>query len=78
MLKLRDLNVWLQNRGVSETKQKAHNLFAIYQIEMVKNNPSEVTTTTTMTPPDGQPIESGYDWLTPACDWELPDFSKKH
>ena len=78
MLKLRDLNFWLQNRGISDAKQKAHNLFAIHQIEMAKNRPSDVTTTPTMTPPDGQPIESGYDWLAPACDWELPTFSKGH
>ncbi|NBB22866.1 DUF5117 domain-containing protein [Runella sp. CRIBMP] len=76
MLKLKDLGYWLQNRMTADTKQKAHYLFASHQIETAKSNPSDLNTTTPMTPPDGQPIESGYDWLAPACDWELPAFSK--
>jgi hypothetical protein len=76
MLKVKELGTWIQNRITSDAKQKAHYLFALHQIETFRSNPADIATTPVMTPPDGQPIESGYDWLAPACDWELPAFSK--
>lgn len=78
MLKVRELGTWIQGRAMADTKQKAHHLFALHQIETAKSNPADLSVTAPMTPPDGQPIESGYDWLAPACDWELPAFSKSN
>ena len=75
-LKIQELKSWIATRTGTDVKQKAHYLFAQKQIEEANTNAADVVPTTAMTPPDGQPIESGYDWLAPACDWELPAFSK--
>ncbi|MCU0338671.1 MAG: zinc-dependent metalloprotease [Spirosomaceae bacterium] len=70
MLKIKQLGEWVGSRVPSDTKQIAHYLFAQHQIETAKSSPADLTTTPAMTPPDGQPIESGYEWLEPACGWE--------
>lgn len=70
MLKVKELNSWVATKTSSDVKDKAHYLFAQHQIETSKSNPADLTTTPVMTPPDGQPIESGYEWLEPACGWE--------
>jgi hypothetical protein len=77
-LKIQELKSWLATRTSTDVKQKAHYIFAQKQIEEAGSNAADVIPTTAMTPPDGQPIESGYDWLAPACDWELPAFSKSN
>ncbi len=75
-LKIQELKGWLATRTTTDTKQKAHYRFAQQQIEEATTNAADIISVSPMTPPEGQPIESGYEWLAPACDWELPDFSK--
>ncbi|WP_428657466.1 zinc-dependent metalloprotease [Runella sp.] len=75
-LKVQELKGWLATRTSTDSKQKAHYLFANRQIEEASTNAGDLIPVSPMTPPDGQPIESGYEWLAPACDWELPSFSK--
>ncbi|MGA0559067.1 zinc-dependent metalloprotease [Larkinella sp. VNQ87] len=44
-------------------------------IRQYEQNPAEVTTSPVLPPPDGQPIDSGQEWLEgllgePACEWK--------
>ncbi len=52
-------------------KAMAHRLFALDQIRRADGNPTDVQPTNPQTPPDGMPIDTGQEWLAPACDWEL-------
>lgn len=75
-LKVQDLKTWLSRQTTTDVKQKAHYLFAENQIKEAASNASDIVPINAMTPPDGQPIESGYEWLEPICDWELPQYSR--
>ena len=38
-------------------------------IRQYEENPDSVPLTPTLTPPDGQPIDPGQEWLQPDCEW---------
>lgn len=38
-------------------------------IRQYEENPDNVPVTPTLTPPDGQPIDPGQEWLAPDCEW---------
>jgi Met-zincin/Domain of unknown function (DUF5117) len=40
------------------------------QLKIMNDSIENLSNTTTLTPPDGQPIDPDYDWLVPACGWE--------
>lgn len=71
-LKIQELKGWLATRTSNDVKQKAHYLFAKQQIEEANTNAADMISVSPMSPPEGQPIDPGYDWLAPACNWELP------
>ncbi|GAB4055141.1 zinc-dependent metalloprotease [Spirosoma litoris] len=52
-------------------KVAAHRLFALDQIRRSEGNVADVKPTNAQLPPDGMPIDTGQDWLAPACDWEF-------
>ncbi|MVM35567.1 DUF5117 domain-containing protein [Spirosoma sp. HMF4905] len=56
---------------VTNPKGAAHRLFALDQIRRADGNVADVKPTNPQTPPDGMPIDTGQDWLAPACDWEF-------
>lgn len=70
MLQLQELLAWLDTRYTTNVKQRAHYLFAKKQLEQMNTQPNDLIAPTAQTPPDGQPIDPGYEWLTNACDWE--------
>lgn len=41
----------------------------LLKIKQFEENPEAVISSNSLTPPDGQPIESGYDWLGTECEW---------
>nr|WP_299417878.1 zinc-dependent metalloprotease [uncultured Emticicia sp.] len=41
----------------------------LLKIKQFEENPEAVISSNALTPPDGQPIESGYDWLSTECEW---------
>lgn len=41
----------------------------LLRIKQFEENPEAVISSNALTPPDGQPIESGYDWLGTECEW---------
>jgi hypothetical protein len=41
----------------------------LLKIKQFEENPEAVISSNVLTPPDGQPIESGYDWLGTECEW---------
>lgn len=53
------------------TKVAAHHLFALEQIRRADESPAELKPTNPQTPPDGMPIDTGQEWLAPACNWEF-------
>jgi Met-zincin/Domain of unknown function (DUF5117) len=69
MLKLEELNTWIVKQTKADAKDRAHYLFAKKQIESLKSNDSKDLKPNVLTPPDGQPIDPGYDWLSPDCEW---------
>jgi hypothetical protein len=69
MLKLEELNGWIAKQTKADAKDKAHYLFIKKQIESLKTNENINLKFNVMTPPDGQPIDPGYDWLSPDCEW---------
>ncbi|MFN3488813.1 MAG: zinc-dependent metalloprotease [Emticicia sp.] len=42
---------------------------ALLKIKQFEENPEAIISSNALTPPDGQPIESGYDWLGTECEW---------
>lgn len=42
---------------------------ALLKIKQFEENPEAVISSNALMPPDGQPIESGYDWLGTECEW---------
>jgi len=41
----------------------------LLKIKQFEENPEAVISSSALTPPDGQPIDSGYDWLGTECEW---------
>ncbi|CAH0994545.1 hypothetical protein EMA8858_00655 [Emticicia aquatica] len=42
----------------------------LLKIKQFEENPEATISSNALTPPDGQPIDSGYDWLEADCDWK--------
>jgi len=40
-----------------------------YLICQYEQNPEQIPQSTTLAPPDGQPIDPGQEWLQPDCEW---------
>ncbi len=62
-----DIKVWVNTRffvgdGFAQ--------LAILKIKQFEENPEAIISSNPLTPPDGQPIDSGYDWLEVDCDWK--------
>ncbi|GAA4447537.1 zinc-dependent metalloprotease [Nibrella saemangeumensis] len=45
------------------------NSFTAWLIRQYEQNPDQVPLTSPQTPPDGQPIDPGQEWLQPDCEW---------
>ncbi len=72
LLKLTELKTWLLGNvaKVTDATWKAHYAFALEQLKNYDINTKEINTSTPLAPPDGAPIESGYDWLDmDSCSW---------
>lgn len=70
MFKLGELKTWLAANKTTDAAWKAHYAFAFEQLKNFDVNTKEVNVSTPLTPPDGAPIESGYDWLDmDRCSW---------
>jgi hypothetical protein len=62
-----DIKVWLKSKYVDGAGFARLTLLKIKQFE---ENPEAVISSNPLTAPDGQPIDSGYDWLEADCDWK--------
>jgi hypothetical protein len=72
-LKINELKIWLASNAfkAADPAWKAHYTFALDQLKGFDVNSKELNVTSPLTPPDGAPIESGYDWLdADRCSWE--------
>ncbi|MDJ1478923.1 zinc-dependent metalloprotease [Cytophagaceae bacterium YF14B1] len=72
-LKVNELKTWLSASVGKQTdvSWKAHYLFALNQISEYEQKGAESTVVTPLTPPDGAPIDPGYEWLDmDMCSWE--------
>jgi len=67
-LKLSELKGKLSTSNANP-KLAAHHLFALEQIRRADENAADIKATNPQTPPDGMPIDTGQEWLAPACDW---------
>ncbi|AFK04460.1 peptidase M10A and M12B matrixin and adamalysin [Emticicia oligotrophica DSM 17448] len=63
---IEDIKVWLSGK-LSDGGGFAR--LTLLKIKQFEENPEAVIPSTPLTPPDGQPIESGYDWLGTECEW---------
>ncbi|MFN3852280.1 MAG: zinc-dependent metalloprotease [Spirosomataceae bacterium] len=61
-----DIARWITERTVNGAGFAKLTLLKIKQFE---DNPESVIPATPLVAPDGQPIESGYEWLTEDCEW---------
>ncbi len=61
-----DIKTWLAGKMLDGGGFARLTLLKIKQFE---ENPEAVISSNALTPPDGQPIESGYDWLGTECEW---------
>ncbi|MVM39095.1 DUF5117 domain-containing protein [Spirosoma sp. HMF3257] len=68
LLKINQLKTKLASPATNP-KVAAHHLFALDQIRRSEGNVADIKPTTPQTPPDGMPIDTGQEWLLPACDW---------
>jgi hypothetical protein len=62
-----DIKNWIKSSNVDGAGFARLTLLKIKQFE---ENPEAVISSNSLTPPDGQPIDSGYDWLEADCDWK--------
>lgn len=62
-----DIKAWLKANAVDGAGYARLTLLKIKQFE---DNPEATISSSSLTPPDGQPIDSGYDWLGTNCDWK--------
>ena len=44
--------------------------YLYWLITQYETNPASIPLTTTLTPPDGSPIDPGQEWLSTDCDWK--------
>ncbi len=58
LLKIEELNNWLEEKrtGVTDPNQKAHILFALSQIELFRDDPSQLNLPRPLSAPPGAPI----------------------
>ncbi|QDK82432.1 DUF5117 domain-containing protein [Spirosoma sp. KCTC 42546] len=70
LLKINQLKTKLA-APATNPKVAAHHLFALDQIRRAEGNVADIKPTNPQTPPDGMPIDTGQEWLAPACDWEF-------
>ncbi|GAB3994098.1 zinc-dependent metalloprotease [Spirosoma daeguense] len=68
LLKINQLKTKL-TASANKPNVAAHNLFALDQIRRAGDNLAEVRPTNAQAPPDGMPIDTGQEWLAPACEW---------
>ena len=61
-----DIKTWVSGKMIDGGGFVRLTLLKIKQFE---ENPEAVISSNVLTPPDGQPIESGYDWLGTECEW---------
>lgn len=62
-----DIRAWLASNTVDGA---GFARLAILKIRQFEDNPDLTIPTNPLSPPDGQPIESGYEWLDESCDWK--------
>ena len=62
-----EINLWSNNR-IFETS--GFSRLAAFKIKQFEENPETIISSNALTPPDGQPIDSGYDWLEAECEWK--------
>ncbi|WP_337043623.1 zinc-dependent metalloprotease [Emticicia sp. 17c] len=58
---------WLRNNSVDGA---GFARLALLKIRQFEDNPEATISTNALVPPDGQPIESGYEWLDEDCEWK--------
>ncbi|WP_435356050.1 zinc-dependent metalloprotease [Emticicia sp. SJ17W-69] len=61
-----DIKNWIKSSNVDGAGFARLTLLKITQFE---ENPEATISSNALTPPDGQPIDSGYDWLEVDCEW---------
>lgn len=61
-----DIKNWIKSSNVDGAGFARLTLLKITQFE---ENPEATISSTSLTPPEGQPIDSGYDWLEAECEW---------
>lgn len=68
-MKIGELKTWLTANAAKavDSDWKAHYLFALEQLKSHDTQSKEPAAPGLLTPPDGAPIESGYEWLD--MDW---------
>jgi hypothetical protein len=64
---IEDIAAYLKEQNISGAGFTSLTLLKIKQFE---DNPDTVIPSPSLSAPDGQPIESGYDWLDADCDWK--------
>ncbi len=71
MLKLGELNTWINSRVKSEKNenQKAHLTYSGIQIQKFLSNPDEASINNPVTPPDGSPIGQDFPVFGELCSW---------
>jgi Met-zincin len=72
-LKIGELKTWLTANAAKATDPnwKAHYLFALNQLKGYDAHGKDPNVATSLTAPDGAPIESGYEWLDMDwCSWD--------
>ncbi|MBN8826405.1 MULTISPECIES: zinc-dependent metalloprotease [unclassified Spirosoma] len=69
LLKLSQLKAKI-SAPATNPKANAHRLLALDQIRRAEGNIADLKPTNPQTPPDGMPIDTGQEWLAPACDWK--------
>ncbi len=62
-----DIKSWLKSNGVDGA---GFARLTILKIKQFEENPEAIISSNALIPPDGQPIDSGYDWLENECEWK--------
>ncbi|WP_259017186.1 zinc-dependent metalloprotease [Emticicia fluvialis] len=62
-----DIQSWLKSNNVDGAGFARLTLLKIKQFE---DNPEAAVATSALTPPEGAPIEPGYEWLDEDCEWK--------
>ena len=62
-----DIQGWLKSNTVDGA---GFARLALLKIKQFEENPEATIPTNALTPPEGQPIESGYQWIDEECEWK--------